>query len=119
MADALDYAHQHGVVHRDIKPENILIADGQAVVADFGIARAPCGGGAELVTETGACVGTPTYMSPEQGRATADLDGRSDIYGLGCVLYEDARGQPPFTGPTAESMVSYGDSPKARRPFAR
>ena len=104
VADALDYAHQHGVVHRDIKPENILIANGQAVVADFGIARA-VGGGAELLTGAGGAVGTPMYMSPEQAGGNPDLDGRSDIYSLGCVLFEALAGVPPFSGPTAQAIL--------------
>jgi serine/threonine protein kinase/tetratricopeptide (TPR) repeat protein len=104
VADALDYAHQHGVVHRDIKPENILIANGQAVVADFGIARA-VGGGPELLTGAGGAVGTPMYMSPEQAGGNPDLDGRSDIYSLGCVLFEALAGAPPFSGPTAQAIL--------------
>ncbi|MFL5494980.1 MAG: protein kinase domain-containing protein, partial [Gemmatimonadales bacterium] len=104
VADALDYAHQHGVVHRDIKPGNILIADGQAVVADFGIARAVASG-AELLTGTGGAIGTPMYMSPEQAGGEPDLDGRSDIYSLGCVLFEALAGVPPFSGPTAQAIL--------------
>jgi serine/threonine protein kinase/Tfp pilus assembly protein PilF len=104
VADALDYAHQHGVVHRDIKPENILIANGQSVVADFGIARA-LSASAELLTEAGAAVGTPMYMSPEQAAGDPDLDGRSDIYSLGCVLFEALAGVPPFSGPTAQAIL--------------
>jgi len=105
VADALNSAHKRGVVHRDIKPENILIEDGHAVVADFGIARAIDAAGSEQLTETGLAVGTPFYMSPEQASGSRDLDGRSDIYALGCVLYEMLAGQPPFTGPTIESVV--------------
>ncbi len=104
VADALDYAHQHGVVHRDLKPENILMGNGQAVVADFGIARALTVG-AELLTEAGMSVGTPMYMSPEQAAGDPDLDGRSDIYSLGCVLFEALAGVPPFSGPTAQAIL--------------
>jgi serine/threonine-protein kinase len=105
VADALGYAHAHGVVHRDIKPENILIDSGHAVVADFGIARAIDVAGGERLTETGIALGTPLYMSPEQAAGEKHLDGRSDLYSLACVLYEMLAGQPPFTGPTAESVV--------------
>ncbi|MCZ6699012.1 MAG: protein kinase, partial [Planctomycetota bacterium] len=105
VADALNSAHKRDVVHRDIKPENILIEDGHAVVADFGIARAIDAAGSQQLTETGLAVGTPFYMSPEQASGSKDLDGRSDIYALGCVLYEMLAGQPPFTGPTIESVV--------------
>ncbi|MEP6573198.1 MAG: protein kinase [Gemmatimonadota bacterium] len=105
MADALGYAHAHGVVHRDIKPENILLESGHAVVADFGIARAVVDAGGEKLTETGIVIGTPTYMSPEQAAGDRDIDGRSDQYSLGCVLYEMLAGQPPFTGPTVQSIV--------------
>ena len=104
VADALDYAHQHGVVHRDIKPENILIANGQAVVADFGIARA-VSSGAELLTDAGMAVGTPMYMSPEQVEGDPDLDGRSDIYSLGCVLFEALTGVPPFQGRSPQAIL--------------
>jgi len=105
VADALSYAHAHGVIHRDIKPENILLESGHAVVADFGIARAIDAAGGEKLTETGVALGTPAYMSPEQAGGTKDLDGRSDLYSLGCVLYEMLAGEPPFTGPTVESLV--------------
>jgi len=105
VADALSYAHGHGVVHRDIKPENILLESGHAVVADFGIARAIDAAGGERLTETGVAIGTPAYMSPEQAGGEKELDGRSDLYSLGCVLYEMLAGQPPFTGPTVESLV--------------
>ena len=104
VAHALDYAHQQGIVHRDIKPENILLSAGQAVVADFGIARAVSVAGGPQLTKTGIALGTPQYMSPEQGAASQDLDGRSDQYSLGCVLYEMLAGRPPFVGP-AESLV--------------
>jgi len=105
VADALSYAHSRGVIHRDIKPENILLESGHAVVADFGIARAIDQAGGETLTATGLAVGTPAYMSPEQAAGSRDLDGRSDLYSLGCVLYEMLAGQPPFTGPTVESLV--------------
>jgi serine/threonine-protein kinase len=105
VADALSYAHARGVIHRDIKPENILLQSGHAVVADFGIARAVNAAGGSRLTETGLAVGTPAYMSPEQVAGETDLDGRSDLYALGCVLYETLAGQPPFTGPTLESVV--------------
>ncbi len=106
VADALDHAHRQGVVHRDIKPENILLADGEAVLADFGIARALDVAGGERLTETGLALGTPAYMSPEQGAGSTHVDGRTDIYALGCVLYEMLAGQPPFTGPTAQSILA-------------
>jgi len=105
VADALNYAHAHGVIHRDIKPENILLESGHAVVADFGIARAISAAGGEQLTETGLAIGTVQYMSPEQAAGQRDLDGRSDLYALGCVLYEMLAGQAPFTGPTVESIV--------------
>jgi serine/threonine-protein kinase len=105
VADALSYAHSRGVIHRDVKPENILLASGHAIVADFGIAKAVSAAGGTSLTETGLTVGTATYMSPEQAAGEQDLDGRSDLYSLGCVLYEMLAGQPPFTGPTLESVV--------------
>jgi len=105
VADALSYAHSHDVVHRDIKPENILLSGGHAVVADFGIARAITVAGGGALTATGVALGTPAYMSPEQAAGSRDVDGRSDLYSLGCVLYEMLAGQPPFTGPTVESLV--------------
>ena len=105
VADALSYAHSHDVIHRDIKPENILLEAGHAVIADFGIARAVTAAGGEVLTETGIAIGTPQYMSPEQAAGSKELDGRSDVYSLGCVVYEMLAGQPPFTGPTVESIV--------------
>jgi eukaryotic-like serine/threonine-protein kinase len=105
VADALSYAHSHNVLHRDIKPENILLSAGHALVADFGIARAITAAGGDQLTEVGALVGTPTYMSPEQASGAAQIDGRSDVYSLGCVLYEMLAGGPPFTGQTALAVV--------------
>ncbi|MGH7593685.1 MAG: protein kinase domain-containing protein, partial [Gemmatimonadales bacterium] len=105
VADALSYAHARGVIHRDIKPENILLESGHAVVADFGIAKAVRAAGGESLTRTGTSLGTPAYMSPEQAAGEQNLDGRSDLYALACVLYEMLAGQPPFTGPTAEALV--------------
>ena len=107
VATALSYAHAHGVVHRDIKPENILLAGNEAVVADFGIARAiDRAVDAEVITSAGLAVGTPAYMSPEQGAGHHEVDGRSDIYSLGCVLYEMLGGDPPFTGPSANAILA-------------
>jgi eukaryotic-like serine/threonine-protein kinase len=106
VADALGYAHSYGVVHRDIKPQNIMLSGGHAVVADFGIARAVEQAGSEQLTETGMAVGTPAYMSPEQAVGAAHVDGRTDIYSLGCVLYEALVGQPPFTGPTPQAVMA-------------
>ena len=105
VSDALSYAHSRGVVHRDIKPENILLESGHAMVADFGIARAVSAAGSESLTQTGTSIGTPAYMSPEQAAGSSDVDGRSDLYSLGCVVYEMLAGQAPFTGPTVESIV--------------
>ena len=105
VASALEHAHAHGVIHRDIKPENILLSDGQPIVADFGIARALESGAAERLTATGMSLGTPAYMSPEQAVGEPS-DERSDIYSLGCVLYEMLAGEAPFTGPTAQAIVA-------------
>lgn len=113
VAEALGYAHQRGIVHRDIKPANILISAGHALVADFGIARAISGGGKAL-TQTGLAIGTPQYMSPEQAMGSTDIDGRVDIYALGCVLYEMIAGEPPFTGPTAQAVVARSLTETAR-----
>jgi serine/threonine-protein kinase len=104
-ANALGYAHGQGIVHRDIKPENILLSGGHVLVADFGIARAVGEAGGQKLTETGMAVGTPYYMSPEQAMG-GEVDARSDIYSLGCVLYELLAGQPPFTGPTAMAILA-------------
>jgi TolB-like protein/Flp pilus assembly protein TadD len=104
VAQALGYAHAQGVVHRDIKPENILLSEGHAIVADFGIARAVDATASARLTETGLALGTPAYMSPEQAAGEAGIDGRSDIYALGCVLYEMLAGHPPFAGTTSQSI---------------
>jgi len=106
VASALDYAHRHGVIHRDIKPENVLLHDGQALVADFGIALAASKAGGSRMTETGMSLGTPHYMSPEQAMGEREITARSDVYALGCVLYEMLVGEPPFTGPTAQAVVA-------------
>jgi Tol biopolymer transport system component/tRNA A-37 threonylcarbamoyl transferase component Bud32 len=105
IASALDYAHRHGVIHRDIKPENILLHDGSALVADFGIALAASKAGTRM-TETGMSLGTPQYMSPEQAMGERELDARSDVYALGCVTYEMLTGEAPFSGPTAQAIVA-------------
>jgi hypothetical protein len=107
VADALGYAHSLGLVHRDIKPENILFQAGHALVADFGIARAvSAAGDSARLTETGLAIGTPAYMSPEQAAGNPDLDGRSDLYSLGCVLYEMLTGETPYTGPSAQAILA-------------
>ena len=105
VAAALSYAHGQGIIHRDIKPENILLSDEEAVVADFGIAKAISAAGGDRLTETGLAVGTAAYMSPEQASGDPQLDGRSDVYSLGCVLYEMLAGEPPHTGPTAQAII--------------
>ncbi len=105
VADALDYAHRHGVIHRDIKPENILLHDGRPVVADFGIALAVSAAAGGRMTETGTSLGTPHYMSPEQATADKDITGRSDIYSLASVLYEMLAGEPPHSGGSAQAVI--------------
>jgi serine/threonine-protein kinase len=105
-AQALQYAHEHGVVHRDIKPENLLLTkDGNTLVADFGIARALGGEGDAHLTETGLSVGTPAYMSPEQAAGDRGLDARTDVYSLAAVLYELLAGEPPYTGATTQALI--------------
>ena len=105
VAEALAYAHKRGIIHRDIKPANILLSEGHALVADFGIARAAAAEG-EAITRTGLAVGTPQYMSPEQATGTKDVDARTDVYALGAVLYEMLSGEPPFTGRTPQAVVA-------------
>jgi serine/threonine-protein kinase len=104
VASALDYAHRQKVLHRDVKPENILLHENNAMVADFGIGKAISGAGS--ITRTGMSLGTPAYMSPEQVSGEANIDGRSDLYSLACVLYEMLCGEPPFTGPTAQAIIA-------------
>jgi len=106
VAGALEYAHQHGVIHRDLKPENILLHEGQAMLADFGIALAVKEAGGNRLTETGLSLGTPQYMSPEQATGDRQLDARSDVYSLGAVLYEMLAGEPPHTGATVQAVIA-------------
>jgi serine/threonine-protein kinase len=106
IGDALDYAHARGVVHRDIKPENILISASQALLADFGVARAAASDGLQTLTAVGTTLGTPAYMSPEQASGERNVDGRSDLYSLGCVCYEMLSGAPPFRGESAMAVIS-------------
>jgi eukaryotic-like serine/threonine-protein kinase len=120
VAGALAYAHKHGVVHRDIKPDNIMLAGDQVMVADFGVARA-VSEVAEKLTATGMIVGTPTYMSPEQASGDKAIDGRSDIFALGCVLYEMLAGEPPFKGPNPQAtlMRRFMGPPRPLRPMVQ
>ena len=106
VASALDYAHRHGVIHRDIKPENILLHDGSAIVADFGIALAVSEAGGARLTASGVSLGTPAYMSPEQAVGERVLTARTDIYALGVVTYEMLAGEPPFNGPTSQALFA-------------
>jgi len=105
IASALDYAHRHHVIHRDLKPENVLFHEGQPLVADFGIALAVSQAGGHRITQTGLSLGTPAYMSPEQATGDRAIDGRTDIYSLGAILYEMLTGEPPHTGTTAQAII--------------
>ena len=105
VASGLGYAHDQGVVHRDIKPENVMLHEGEAMVTDFGISKALSSGAETALTQTGLTLGTPAYMSPEQASGDEELDGRSDLYSLGCMLFEMLAGQPPFAGPTAQAVI--------------
>ncbi len=106
IASALDYAHRQQIVHRDIKPENVMLQEGEAVVMDFGIAKAVSVASSDTLTQTGMMIGTPAYVSPEQAAGELQIDGRSDQYSLACVLYEMLSGKKPFTGPTAQAVLS-------------
>ena len=115
---ALEFAHKRGIVHRDIKPENILLQDGQALVADFGIALAVQQAGGSRMTQTGMSLGTPAYMSPEQAMGERDIGARSDVYALGAMTYEMLTGEPPFTGPNSQAIVAQvlTETPRPLRP---
>ena len=117
VAAALDYAHEHNVVHRDIKPENVMFDADHAMICDFGVARAIVQAGGEHLSSSGLIVGTPTYMSPEQASAESEIDHRSDIYSLGCVIYEMLAGEPPFSGRTAQAVLArhIGERPPSLR----
>ena len=106
VASALDYAHRQKIVHRDIKPENVMLHEGEAMVTDFGIAKAVSAGVDGSLTQTGTAVGTPTYMSPEQAAGEPELDARSDIYSLGAMLYEMIGGTAPFVGPNVQAVIA-------------
>jgi len=117
IASALDYAHRHGIVHRDIKPENVMLYEGEAMVMDFGIAKALSTAGPETLTQTGMMIGTPAYVSPEQAAGETNLDGKSDQYSLACVVYEMLSGERPFVGATPQAVMAkrFSEMPKPLR----
>jgi len=119
IGSALDFAHRHNVIHRDLKPENILLQDGQPVVADFGIALAVSKAGGERITQTGLSLGTPAYMSPEQATEDRTIDGRTDMYSLGAVVYEMLVGNPPHHASSAQAIIAkvLTERPQRIRPF--
>src|SRR5512132_4308307 len=117
VASALDYAHRQNIVHRDIKPENLMLYEGEAMVMDFGIAKAVEAAGSETLTQTGMMVGTPAYVSPEQAAGETNVDGRSDQYSLACVVYEMITGERPFAGATPQAIMAkrFTETPKPLR----